>query len=458
MSSRVGAVAFWLLAWQLVATVLHQPLILPAPSGVASALAGLVTSAGFWGKVWFSFSRIMGGCALAYAVAGALAACARASQVARALVRVPMFVFKSTPVACVVVLLLIWLGSANVSLAAVFLMAVPGVYFALLEGLDHLDTKLVELFRVYGVGGIRRFLLLTWRGVAPFLVAASEVVVGMSWKAGVAAELIGSPLGSIGERIYQSKLLLDTPGLFAWTVVVIGLATLCEKAFLCLLRMSGRAAVSLSVRMRPRSSSAGPSSARGALSLDGVVLPHGAAAGRPVSVAAAAGGRLCVMGPSGAGKTTLLRALAGLESVPKPGCLSFDFQDDRLIEEASAFQNVAVTAASWRSDEDVRQLLQVLLPGVDADRPVSELSGGQRRRVELARALVGPGDALLLDEPFSGLDGQAHAQACAVVLSELRGRSLVVATHDSDDARRLAAQTFLVPVSSVSSCQQRRAL
>ena len=91
-----------------------------------------------------------------------------------------------------------------------------------------------------------------------------------------------------------------------------------------------------------------------------------------------------------------------------------------------------------------RGLLEHLVPGIDADMPVCALSGGQRRRVELARALVAPGDSVLLDEPFAGLDTVACDLACAVIADELRGRSLIVATHDARDAERLGADTLVL--------------
>lgn len=450
---RVAAVALWLVVWQVGSVALAQPLILPGPLEVLSALAGLVRAPGFWSKVGFSLARIVGGCALAYAVAGLLAWASAASRAVRVALRPPLVAIKSTPVACVVVLLLIWLGAENVSLAAVFLMALPGVYFALVEGLDRVDGRLAELLRVSGVRGLRRWLALTWPGVLPFLVAASEVVVGMSWKAGVAAELIGTPMGSIGERIYQTKLLLDTAGLFAWTIVVIALATVCEHGFLALLRASGRASVRLAVRLRPRGGERRTEVS--GVHARGIVLAHGAAGGQPLFLDVPAGGRLCVMGPSGEGKTTLLRTLCGLDvpvagQVELPGAdgrpvrLAVDFQDSRLVEAASAFENVALTADASCPDGSIRALLADAIPGLDADVPVSELSGGQRRRVELVRALVAPGSAVLLDEPFSGLDARSHEHACTLVRRELHGRTLVVATHDERDAGLLGAEVLRI--------------
>ena len=444
---RVAAAALWLAVWQLASLLVAQPLILPGPAGVASSLLGLVTSGAFWGKVGFSAARILGGMLAAYVLALVLATLSHASTAVRALVRVPLAAIKSTPVVCVVVLLLIWLGSANVSVAAVFLMALPGVYFPVLEGLDQIAGGLDEVFSLHGVRGAARVLGCAWPQVLPYVIAASETVVGMSWKAGVAAELIGVPAGSIGERIYQAKLLLDTADLFAWTIAVIAIASVCERVFLRLVRASGAAAVRAAVIMRLSPAGARVEGARGGWRLRGVRLCRGVTAS--VSVRVENGGRLCVMAPSGAGKTTLLRTLARLEDalagdVAGPRALSVESQDARLVEDASALCNVALTAGPGVGVDEIRELLGRLVPGIDADAAVRDLSGGQRRRVELARALLAPGDSVLLDEPFAGLDDVARDLACDVIAGELRGRSLIVSTHDARDAARLEADTLVL--------------
>ena len=155
---------------------------------------------------------------------------------------------KATPVACVVVLLLIWLGSARVSIAAVFLMALPGVYFSLAEGLAQVNKPLEQMFRLHGVRGWRLFCAHTWREVLPFVLSCARAVIGMSWKAGVAAELIGMAVGTVGERIYQAKLLIETADLLAWTVLVVAASWACERVLVWLLRVSGPVAWRAAVR------------------------------------------------------------------------------------------------------------------------------------------------------------------------------------------------------------------
>ena len=380
--ARNASVLLWLLVWEAAALLIDQPLIIPGPVEAISCLGELMCDATVWSKLLVSGARIMGGLLAAYAVALALASVSHRHVIARELVRPPLLVFKATPVVCVVVLLLIWLGAANVSIAAVFLMALPAIYFSALEGLDHASAPMAELMEVHGVSGVRRVLAYSWPELLPYLCATSEAIVGMSWKAGVAAELIGMPAGTIGERIYQAKLLLETGDLFAWTFIVIACASLCERVALWLLGLSGSASLRLACRLRAHGARGEAGElARGAMTVDGLILPHGAAAGHPVSLSLASAGRLCVMAPSGAGKTTLLRVLAGLDSadagrVDLASRVSVEFQDARLFEDASALANVLLFASSRHSEKDLEQMLALVLPDVDARTPVRELSGG----------------------------------------------------------------------------------
>lgn len=435
--AAAGAVAaFWLAVWVFVAALVAQPLILPGPGAVVVALLRLVCDAGTWAILAGSGVRILGGLALAAVCGGLLAGVSSRSRAFARLVAPALSFVKATPVACVVVLLLIWLGSARVSIAAVFLMALPGVFFSLAEGLAQVNKSLEQMFRMHGVRGWRLFCAHTWREVLPFVLSCARAVIGMGWKAGVAAELIGMAVGTVGERIYQAKLLIETADLLAWTVLVVAASWVCERVLVWLLQASGPVAWRAAVRthgqgLRGRARAASDGAAAGfalavgdrapwAPALDGLVLN------------VSAGGRVCVMGASGAGKTTLL-ALAAGECAP----CSMVFQDARLVEDASALDNVLVCADARVDASSAAALLRLLVPGIDAHTCVAELSGGQRRRVEIARALLCPGAALILDEPFNGLDAVARDATAEVVLDLLDSRTLLLATHDATDAQAL---------------------
>lgn len=173
--AAAGAVAaFWLAAWVFAAALVAQPLILPGPGAVALALLRLVCDGGTWAILVGSGARILGGLALAAVCGGALAGISSRSRAFAHLVAPVLSFVKATPVACVVVLLLIWLGSERVSIAAVFLMALPGVYFSLFEGLAQVDKPLEQMFRLHGVRGWRLFCAHTWREVLPFVLSCAR--------------------------------------------------------------------------------------------------------------------------------------------------------------------------------------------------------------------------------------------------------------------------------------------
>lgn len=436
--AAAGAVAaFWLAVWVLMAGFVAQPLILPGPGAVVVALLRLVCDVGTWAILAGSGARILGGLALAAVCGGLLAGISSRSQAFARLVAPALSFVKATPVACVVVLLLIWLGSARVSIAVVFLMALPGVYFLLVEGLAQVDQPLEQMFRLHGVQGWRLFCAHTWREVLPFVLSCARAVIGMSWKAGVAAELIGMATGTVGERIYQAKLLIETADLLAWTVLVVMASWACERVLVWLLRASGPVAWRTAVRAHGRGgrgracgSAGGGAAAELALAVGDRAPWSPALDGLVLNVPA--GGRICVMGASGVGKSTLL-ALAAGECAP----CSMVFQNVRLVEDASALDNVLVCTDGRVDASSAAALLRLLVPGVDVHARVAELSGGQRRRVEIARALLCPGGAVILDEPFTGLDAAARDATTKVVLDLLDGRTLLLATHDVSDAQAL---------------------
>ena len=155
------------------------------------------------------------------------------------------------------------------------------------------------------------------------------------------------------------------------------------------------------------------------------------------------GGVTAVSGRSGCGKTTLLAVLLGLLR-PDGGTVSgfrqpsAVFQEDRLLPFLSAEKNIAVTAGCTEAEAG-EALLSVGFDAADRGKRAFELSGGMARRVAIVRAMLAPGDAVLLDEPFKGLDERTRAQVVRFVCENRRGRTMVIVTHDPRDADALHA-------------------
>ena len=446
---RCAPIIFWLAVWQMASMLDGSGVLLCGPLDALFALCRLSSTQTFWSSIWFSTLRIVAGVLLGYIIAGVLAVASWHTSTVRILLQPALLAIKSTPVACIVVILLIWTGAANVSVITVLLLVVPAIYFALCAGLDSMDAGQRDLFEIFGVRGRRRFFALIWPAVLPYLQAASSTVLGMSWKAGIAAELIGVPAGSLGERIYQAKLLLETPDLFAWTFCVICLSWLFEHGAMALLRGTWPRAAKLALRAPRDLMESGHGNSDASLRAQGLLIGYGAEPlCEPLDFSLGPSSCLCLQAPSGTGKTTLLRTMARLQK-PLGGALenaargcSMMFQDACLVEDLNAIDNILLFARRGFTRKDARDLACELLPKDALSRPVRELSGGQKRRVELTRAFAAPGELVLLDEPFGGLDAQAHACALAFVKRHGAGRIVVFATHDANDAQALTAQVL----------------
>jgi NitT/TauT family transport system permease protein len=115
-------------------------------------------------------------------------------------------------------------------------MVLPIIYINFLEGLNSADEKLLQMADVFAVGGIKRIHAIYIPAVLPHFISAVSVGLGFCWKAGIAAEVIGIPSGSIGERLYEAKLFLMTKELFAWTIVIIIISILFEKTIMWVIR------------------------------------------------------------------------------------------------------------------------------------------------------------------------------------------------------------------------------
>lgn len=160
----------------------------------------------------------------------------------------------------------------------------------------------------------------------------------------------------------------------------------------------------------------------------------------PFSARVPAGEVTCLLGPSGCGKTTLLRLLMGLEAPSRgsfsgvPERVSVVFQEDRLLQSFSAVANIKAVVGKQTAEKEIVETLGALgLTGWEKT-PVCELSGGMRRRVSIARALLFPAEVILMDEPFKGLDKGTKERVMTVVKERTRGKTLLLVTHDPQEA------------------------
>lgn len=239
-AKQAAAILFWVAVWQFGAMMIPQKFLLASPLETLETLAGLLPTAAFWQRVGFSALRILAGFFGALAAGVVLAAASAWLEPVRVLIRPLMQLIKAVPVASFIILALLWVRSANLAVLISFLMVLPVVYTAVLEGIQQTDRQLLEMAKVFRIPFSRALGAIWLPQVCPYFVQSCTVGMGLAWKSGIAAEVIGLPGGSIGEALYQAKLYLETGELFAWTAVIVLVSGAFEALFLRLLRAAGR--------------------------------------------------------------------------------------------------------------------------------------------------------------------------------------------------------------------------
>ena len=238
---RVGAVVFWLAVWQCAAMAVGQEVFLVSPLQALHTLLGLLPRKEFWQRVCFSSGRILMGFALGTGVSAVLATAAESCPAAETLLAPVMQLVKATPVASFIILALVWVRGSSLSVLISFLMVLPVMYSAVRTGIESADPQLLEMAQVFRLPLGRRLRAVWLPAVLPAFRQGCSVALGICWKSGVAAEVIGLPDGSIGDALYRAKITLSTGELFAWTFVIILLSVGFEKLFLALLRRAEKA-------------------------------------------------------------------------------------------------------------------------------------------------------------------------------------------------------------------------
>ena len=230
-AQRFWPLIFWLLVWHMASIAIGHDILLVSPFDAGKRLIELAGNGEFWISVGLSLSRIATGFASALATGIVLAAASARLPFMRHLLAPLVATIKSGPVASFVILILIWVSSEHLSVAISFLMAFPIVYTTMLEGIEQTDRNLLEMADVFDIGPFNRLRFIYASQVLPYFQAACSLSLGMCWKAGIAAEVIGLPAMSIGEHLYEAKVYLATSDLFAWTLVIICISILGETLF-----------------------------------------------------------------------------------------------------------------------------------------------------------------------------------------------------------------------------------
>ena len=226
----------WLGIWHIAAMIIDSALLFPTPIAVAMRLFELMLTSDFYKTVGLSLFRILIGMILGTLVGALGGLLTASSRFARDFFAPLLAVVKSTPVASFIILMVLWISRDVTPLIIALMMVTPVVWTNVETGILNTDKALLEMAKVYKMSRSATVKHIYLPSISPYFLAALKASLGMAWKAGIAAEVLLQPIVSIGKMISDSKILLETTDLFAWTVVVVILSVIIEKAMVLILK------------------------------------------------------------------------------------------------------------------------------------------------------------------------------------------------------------------------------
>lgn len=233
---KIIIVFIWLGIWQIISAIAGLSVLLPSPIETLVELKNLAVTGEFWLSVLYSILRISVGFLLGTVTGVLTAAVSAFSKNVNDFLLPFINIIKATPVASFIILAVVWIKTGNVPSFATALIVFPFVWSNVKTGINVTDKNLIEMSAAFRVPKGRKLIKLYIPSVKPYFISAASTAIGLAWKAGIAAEVICNPRLSIGNGIYESKIYLETPSLFAWTAVVVILSIILEKIMMLLLK------------------------------------------------------------------------------------------------------------------------------------------------------------------------------------------------------------------------------
>ncbi len=234
---RILAVVFALLCWEAASLIVANKMLLSSPFDVFLRFFTLIPEKEFRLTLLFSFLRISVGFLSAFVLGTVFAFLAGEVRAAEYLLRPFVTATTAVPVASFIILFLTWVSFNTLTVFITFLITFPIVYTNVLKGRKEAPKELLEVADIYKVPYLRRLVYVYLPSERPYILSAASLSVGMAWKAGVAAEVIGIVTGSIGEKLYNAKVGFENANLLCWTLIIIFISFVSEKIFSFLLKL-----------------------------------------------------------------------------------------------------------------------------------------------------------------------------------------------------------------------------
>jgi len=226
--SKLLIILFWISVWEIGSLIIDQEIYLPSPHAAFSALINLLTSEETYITIIYSSYRTLAGFFLSCFSGILLGIVCGIRKPLYDLLNPLIIIMRTVPVMSIIIIAIIWFKDTNVPIFVAFLMCFPIIWTNTVSGIRSTDVKLLEMCQVYKIKKLRVIKSVYLYSSLPYIKAGMISALGIGWKVTSAAEVLSLPKYSIGRFLYDSKVYLEIPDLFAWTIIIVCLSFLFE--------------------------------------------------------------------------------------------------------------------------------------------------------------------------------------------------------------------------------------
>lgn len=234
--NKILIVLFWILLWEIAALIIDREIYLPSPFSTLKALYLLFFDKSTYITILYSSFRTLSGFILSCFFGIILGYFCGINKFIYELFNPLIRVIRTIPVMSVIILVLFWFKDTNGPIFVAFLMCFPIIWTNTVMGIKNTDVKLLQMCKVYNIKKWRIIKSIYLYSSLPYIKAGMISSLGIGWKVTSAAEVLSLPKYSIGRFLYDSKVYLEMPELFAWTIIIIGLSFLFEKTLIMIFK------------------------------------------------------------------------------------------------------------------------------------------------------------------------------------------------------------------------------
>ncbi len=223
--------------WQIIYTIVNKDIFIASPLDVFKRFFELIKYSDFYRAIFFSFARIFCGFIFALIIGVSFAALSSFNKSIYTFFSPLVTIIKSVPAASIIMLVFIWLKSDFIPTFIAFLLVMPIFYINIYKGIFQTDKKLIEMSEIFRFSKFKKIKYIYIPSIMPYFVTAFSTGLGLAWKSGITAEILCSPIYSIGLNIKDAKIYLETTDLFLWTILIIIINLIFEKLSIKIIQM-----------------------------------------------------------------------------------------------------------------------------------------------------------------------------------------------------------------------------